>query len=161
LKYGSSGLPDTHPALNSGSAPGKGGGEVSYPFTVCHRDMTAEAWPTSTNGWITLRKANASSDHSTHPRRTGAHPRTGSRQETLVGANVELIGFQTSHFPQAITTEGRVIDVFTAAGLPKPDISILSIRRIAAARPERGFHAVLGAQCRSGESPERITCISA
>lgn len=27
---------------------------------------------------------------------------------------------------KAITTEGRVIDVFTAAGLPKPDISILS-----------------------------------
>jgi type I restriction enzyme R subunit len=27
---------------------------------------------------------------------------------------------------KAITTEGQVIDVFTAAGLPKPDISILS-----------------------------------
>jgi type I restriction enzyme R subunit len=27
---------------------------------------------------------------------------------------------------KAITTDGQVIDVFTAAGLPKPDISILS-----------------------------------
>ncbi len=27
---------------------------------------------------------------------------------------------------KAITTEGLVIDVFTAAGLPKPEISILS-----------------------------------
>jgi hypothetical protein len=30
---------------------------------------------------------------------------------------------------EAITTEGQVIDVFTAAGLPKPDISILRSAR--------------------------------
>ena len=35
---------------------------------------------------------------------------------------------------KAITTEGQVIDVFTAAGLPKPDISILSDRFLAEVR---------------------------
>jgi type I restriction enzyme, R subunit len=35
---------------------------------------------------------------------------------------------------QAITTEGQVIDVFTAAGLPKPDISILSDQFLAEVR---------------------------
>lgn len=35
---------------------------------------------------------------------------------------------------QAITTEGEVIDVFTAAGLPKPDISILSEQFLAEVR---------------------------
>ncbi len=35
---------------------------------------------------------------------------------------------------QAITTEGQVIDVFTAAGLPRPDISILSDRFLAEVR---------------------------
>ncbi len=35
---------------------------------------------------------------------------------------------------KAITTEGQVIDVFTAAGLPKPDISILSDQFLAEVR---------------------------
>ena len=35
---------------------------------------------------------------------------------------------------RAITTEGQVIDVFTAAGLPKPDISILSDQFLAEVR---------------------------
>ena len=35
---------------------------------------------------------------------------------------------------KAITTEGQVIDVFTAAGLPKPDISILSEQFLAEVR---------------------------
>jgi type I restriction enzyme R subunit len=35
---------------------------------------------------------------------------------------------------QAITTEGQVIDVFTAAGLPRPDISILSDQFLAEVR---------------------------
>jgi len=35
---------------------------------------------------------------------------------------------------KAITTEGEVIDVFTAAGLPKPDISILSDKFLAEVR---------------------------
>jgi len=35
---------------------------------------------------------------------------------------------------KAITTEGEVIDVFTAAGLPKPDISILDARFLAEVR---------------------------
>jgi type I restriction enzyme R subunit len=35
---------------------------------------------------------------------------------------------------KAITTEGQVIDVFTAAGLPKPDISILSDQFLAEIR---------------------------
>lgn len=35
---------------------------------------------------------------------------------------------------KAITTEGQVIDVFTAAGLPKPDISILSPQFLAEVR---------------------------
>lgn len=35
---------------------------------------------------------------------------------------------------QAITTDGQVIDVFTAAGLPKPDISILSDQFLAEVR---------------------------
>jgi len=35
---------------------------------------------------------------------------------------------------QAITTDGKVIDVFTAAGLPKPDISILSEQFLAEVR---------------------------
>ena len=35
---------------------------------------------------------------------------------------------------KAITTEGEVIDVFTAAGLPKPDISILSEQFLAEVR---------------------------
>lgn len=35
---------------------------------------------------------------------------------------------------KAITTEGEVIDVFTAAGLPKPDISILSDQFLAEVR---------------------------
>lgn len=35
---------------------------------------------------------------------------------------------------KAITTEGKVIDVFTAAGLPKPDISILSDQFLAEVR---------------------------
>jgi len=34
----------------------------------------------------------------------------------------------------AITTDGQVIDVFTAAGLPKPDISILSDQFLAEVR---------------------------
>src|SRR5690606_11054865 len=34
----------------------------------------------------------------------------------------------------AITTDGEVIDVFTAAGLPKPDISILSDQFLAEVR---------------------------
>ena len=35
---------------------------------------------------------------------------------------------------KAITTDGQVIDVFTAAGLPKPDISILSDQFLAKVR---------------------------
>ena len=35
---------------------------------------------------------------------------------------------------KAITTDGQVIDVFTAAGLPKPDISILSDQFLAEVR---------------------------
>ncbi len=35
---------------------------------------------------------------------------------------------------KAITTEGQVIDVFTAAGLPKPDVSILSEKFLAEVR---------------------------
>ena len=35
---------------------------------------------------------------------------------------------------KAITTEGQVIDVFTAAGLPRPDISILSDQFLAEVR---------------------------
>ncbi len=35
---------------------------------------------------------------------------------------------------QAITTDGQIIDVFTAAGLPKPDISILSDQFLAEVR---------------------------
>ncbi len=35
---------------------------------------------------------------------------------------------------QAITTDGQVIDIFTAAGLPKPDISILSDQFLAEVR---------------------------
>jgi type I restriction enzyme R subunit len=35
---------------------------------------------------------------------------------------------------KAITTEGQVIDVFTAAGLPKPDIGILSDEFLAEVR---------------------------
>jgi len=35
---------------------------------------------------------------------------------------------------KAITTEGQVIDIFTAAGLPKPDISILSDQFLAEVR---------------------------
>jgi type I restriction enzyme, R subunit len=35
---------------------------------------------------------------------------------------------------KAITTEGQVIDVFTAAGLPKPDMSILSDQFLAEVR---------------------------
>ena len=46
---------------------------------------------------------------------------TGSRKtpEQIEAAVRQLVS-------RAITTEGQVIDVFTAAGLPKPDISILS-----------------------------------
>src|SRR5690554_3197721 len=35
---------------------------------------------------------------------------------------------------KAVTTEGEVIDIFTAAGLPKPDISILSDQFLANVR---------------------------
>jgi type I restriction enzyme R subunit len=106
-----------------------------------------------------------------HPRRPGAHPRTGDGKKRFVQVVTELSRafalcaasdeateirddvcfFQAiqaalnkqEHRQQrktpeqidaairqlvskAITTEGQVIDVFTAAGLPKPDISILS-----------------------------------
>jgi type I restriction enzyme R subunit len=37
----------------------------------------------------------------------------------------------------AITTDGQVIDVFTAAGLPKPDISILSDQFLAEVRGQK------------------------
>ncbi len=50
-----------------------------------------------------------------------AKQNTGSRKtpEQIEAAVRQLVS-------RAITTEGQVIDVFTAAGLPKPDISILS-----------------------------------
>ena len=41
---------------------------------------------------------------------------------------------------KAITTEGQVIDVFTAAGLPKPDISILSDEFLAEVRGLKHKH---------------------
>ncbi len=41
---------------------------------------------------------------------------------------------------KAITTEGQVIDVFTAAGLPKPDISILSDEFLAEVRGLKHRH---------------------
>jgi len=41
---------------------------------------------------------------------------------------------------KAITTDGQVIDVFTAAGLPKPDISILSDQFLAEVRGLKRKH---------------------
>ncbi|WP_010583950.1 type I restriction endonuclease subunit R [Schlesneria paludicola] len=54
---------------------------------------------------------------------------TGSRKtpEQLDAAVRQLVS-------KAITTDGQVIDVFTAAGLPKPDISILSDQFLAEVR---------------------------
>jgi type I restriction enzyme R subunit len=54
---------------------------------------------------------------------------TGSRKtpDQLDAAVRQLVS-------SAITTEGQVIDVFTAAGLPKPDISILSDQFLAEVR---------------------------
>jgi type I restriction enzyme R subunit len=54
---------------------------------------------------------------------------TGSRKtpDQLDAAVRQLVS-------KAITTEGQVIDVFTAAGLPKPDISILSDQFLAEVR---------------------------
>ena len=52
---------------------------------------------------------------------------TGKTPEQIDAAIRQLVS-------QAITTEGQVIDVFTAAGLPKPDISILSDQFLAEVR---------------------------
>ncbi|MDH4405648.1 MAG: type I restriction endonuclease subunit R, partial [Cyanobium sp. D14.bin.5] len=52
---------------------------------------------------------------------------TGKTPEQMDAAIRQLVS-------KAITTEGQVIDVFTAAGLPKPDISILSDQFLAEVR---------------------------
>jgi type I restriction enzyme R subunit len=52
---------------------------------------------------------------------------SGKTPEQLDAAIRQLVS-------KAITTEGEVIDVFTAAGLPKPDISILSDQFLAEVR---------------------------
>ena len=52
---------------------------------------------------------------------------TGKTPEQIDAAIRQLVS-------KAITTEGQVIDVFTAAGLPKPDISILSDQFLAEVR---------------------------
>ncbi|HVR37074.1 MAG TPA: type I restriction endonuclease subunit R, partial [Methylomirabilota bacterium] len=53
--------------------------------------------------------------------------RNGKTPEQIDAAVRQLVS-------KAITTEGQVIDVFTAAGLPKPDISILSDQFLAEVR---------------------------
>lgn len=53
--------------------------------------------------------------------------RNGKTPEQIDAAIRQLVS-------KAITTEGQVIDVFTAAGLPKPDISILSDQFLAEVR---------------------------
>lgn len=59
--------------------------------------------------------------------------RNGKSPEAIDAAVRQLVS-------RAITTEGQVIDVFTAAGLPKPDISILSEQFLAEARPGTPGH---------------------
>ena len=54
-------------------------------------------------------------------------PRNGKTPEQIDAAVRQLVS-------KAITTEGQVIDIFTAAGLPKPDISILSDQFLAEVR---------------------------
>ncbi len=54
-------------------------------------------------------------------------PRNGKTPEQIDAAVRQLVS-------KAITTEGQVIDVFTAAGLPKPDIGILSDQFLAEVR---------------------------
>ncbi|MBK7956041.1 MAG: type I restriction endonuclease subunit R [Candidatus Accumulibacter sp.] len=58
-----------------------------------------------------------------------------SKQNTNTGKTPEQIDAAIRQLvSRAITTEGQVIDVFTAAGLPKPDISILSDQFLAEVR---------------------------
>ena len=63
-----------------------------------------------------------------HPSRAKqAKPEQRKTPEQIDAAVRQLVS-------KAITTEGQVIDVFTAAGLPKPDISILSDQFLAEVR---------------------------
>ncbi len=58
-----------------------------------------------------------------------------NKQEGCSGKTPEQIDAAVRQLvSKAITTEGQVIDVFTAAGLPKPDISILSDQFLAEVR---------------------------
>jgi type I restriction enzyme R subunit len=58
-----------------------------------------------------------------------------SKQSTRNGKTPEQIDAAIRQLvSKAITTDGQVIDVFTAAGLPKPDISILSDQFLAEVR---------------------------
>jgi type I restriction enzyme R subunit len=58
-----------------------------------------------------------------------------NKQESKSGKNPEQLDAAVRQLvSKAITTEGQVIDVFTAAGLPRPDIGILSDKFLAEVR---------------------------
>jgi len=58
-----------------------------------------------------------------------------NKQASKSGKNPEQLDAAVSQLvSKAITTEGQVIDVFTAAGLPRPDIGILSDKFLAEVR---------------------------
>ena len=58
-----------------------------------------------------------------------------NKQESRSGKNPEQLDAAIRQLvSKAITTEGQVIDVFTAAGLPRPDIGILSDKFLAEVR---------------------------
>jgi type I restriction enzyme R subunit len=58
-----------------------------------------------------------------------------NKQESKSGKNPDQLDAAVRQLvSKAITTEGQVIDVFTAAGLPRPDIGILSDKFLAEVR---------------------------
>ena len=90
--------------------------ELSRAFALCAASIEATDIRDDVSFFQTLQAA--------------LNKRTGSSQKTpeqIEAAIRQLVS-------KAITTDGQVIDVFTAAGLPKPDIGILDERFLAEVR---------------------------